>query len=163
MNQTDLWDRLAHTLRSECEAYQSLLQLLDEEGLCLQRLSLQSLHEVTSRKAQLLTLIEQLDGVWMDQLQGLARSARKEELLPWLGRSIHPRAKEAQAALNALISLGHKTKACGKRNGNLLSHAQYVVHEALQVIYAGLGAQPVYGQSGQISFPSVTGSMSLQG
>ena len=163
MNRTDLWGRLAHTLRSECDAYRHFLQLLKEEAPCLQQLSPQALHDVTSQKTQVLALIQQLDGVRMGLLKRLAGPACKEDLIPWLARSIHPRASEAQAALKELVRFGREAKAHGKRNGALLSHAQYVVREALHVIYTGLGAQPLYGQSGQLSFPSVTGSVSLQG
>ena len=155
MNQPASWEALIHTLRSEREAYHDLSVLLIEELPFLKSMDHQRLLEVNSRKETVLDSIRRLEQERLACLKEFAGCRSLDDFAKWLASADFSHVREVQAALNELVNMAKRVKQQSEENAALTFRALYIVREALSLIYSGLGTQPVYGDSGQLTFPSV--------
>ena len=122
------------------------------------------LREITQQKEQILSSIRQLEQARLSRLNDLIGDQALDALTDWLRRHQVPESKKVQAALNRLVSISElKVKQQSEKNATLIFRGLYVVREALSLMYTGLGTQPVYGDSGQLTFPSVATSLNFKG
>ena len=163
MNQPSSWEALIHTLRSERDAYHDLSVLLIEEHPLLRSMDHQRLLEVNSRKEAVLDSIRHLEQERTARLKEFPGSRSLDDFAEWLASTKFSQVEEVQAALNELVNIAKRVKQQSEENAGLTFRALYIVREALGLIYSGLGTQPVYGDSGQLTFPSVATSMNLKG
>ncbi len=157
------WQQLSQLLREECQAYGKLLELLKEEWTVLRTLNYQRLVHIADQKETLLASITKLENDRVACGRVLSGNRVQDVSLKWLLQSKLPLALPAKHVLSELMSIGAEVKEFSDRNSGLLSRGIHVVREAMKVVQEGLGLQPVYGKSGQMSTPSVPTSLNVQG
>ena len=163
MSRTGPWTQLNSALLKERNTYRQLSHLLTEEWTALKAMDHHRVVDLTHQKERLLSLITQYEQERNSYLRKLAGPLFQGDLLKWLSQSRAPQAKVAQQTLDELVSVGERVKHMGENNSGLTVRALHVVRETIGLIRTGLGAQPVYGESGQLRFPSVTSCVNLQG
>lgn len=157
------WQRLSQLLQDECRAYGNLLALLKEEWSVLRKLHYQRLVHIADQKETLLASITNLENDRVTCGKVLNGNREQDASLKWLVQSTLPHALPAKRALKELMSIGAEVKQLSDRNSGLLNRGIHVVREAMKVVQEGLGLQPVYGKSGQMSTPSVPTSLNVEG
>ena len=163
MSQTGLWGQLGLALQKERDAYQQLFTLLAEELSALKNMNHLSLADLNHHKESTLQIISQCEHERSALLRKLVDPSFKGNLLEWLWESSAPQAAVVKPMLRDLVTIGKQVKQIGENNSGLTVRALHVVREAIGMIHRGLGSQPVYGESGQLKFPSMTTSLNLQG
>ncbi|MGB0908742.1 MAG: flagellar export chaperone FlgN [Nitrospirales bacterium] len=163
MTGKDPWSQLSLLLQQECRVYEQLLELLNDEWTVLRTLQYQRLVQIASQKEEILASITNLERDRVICGKGLHKDGSQGKSLKWLVESTHPHAIPAKQALRKLMSIGSQVEQLSNRNSGLLSRGLHVVREAMMVVQEGLGLVPVYGESGQLSSPSVATSLNLQG
>lgn len=163
MSRENLWNQLSHLLQNECSAYEQLLELLNDEWAVLRTLQYQRLVQIAGQKEEILASITNLERDRVVCGKGLYDDGSEGDSLKWLAESTHPHALPAKRALKKLVAIGSQVKQLSNRNSGLLSRGLHVVREAMTVVQEGLGLVPVYGESGQLSSPSVATSLNIQG
>lgn len=163
MTHLDPWIQLTALLRREQENCQGLLDILMEEESALQALDQQKLASIHERQERILHRMAADQRERNARLRDLAGASWQGNLLTWLSKTPSPQAATAQAALRDLVAVGRRVQDVRERNAALSARGLHIVREAIGVIYAGRGIQPVYKESGALNFPSLTTSLDLQG
>lgn len=144
-------------------AFQQYGILLFQEAHSLRIMDQPNLIEVNSRKEQVLDTMRRLEQQVEGELHQLAGAVAQEAIWSWLNGVQDPRAQSAQGMLMELRRLARLIQEQGKKNEAVIRPIYHRVREAIHVIYTGLGTGPVYQGSGTLNFPSVPGSVHLQG
>ena len=163
MSQRRLWEQLRSALQKERDAYHQLFALLSEELPALKTMNPHGLADLNHKKESTLHVITQCEQERSALLSQLADPSFKGNLLEWLWESSLPQAALVKPMLQELVSIGKQVKQIGQNNSGLTVRALHAVREAIGMIHSGLGSQPVYGESGQLRFPSMATSLNLQG
>lgn len=144
-------------------AFQQYGILLFQEAHSLRIMDQPNLIEVNSRKEQVFDTMRRLEQQVEGELHQLAGAVAQEAIWSWLNGVQDPRAQSAQGMLMELRRLARLIQEQGKKNEAVIRPIYHRVREAIHVIYTGLGTGPVYQGSGTLNFPSVPGSVHLQG
>ncbi len=163
MIQEQRWKQLSHLLQEECRAYGILLSLLKKEWSVLRTLNYQELLKIAAQKEEILLSITDLERDRIACGHVLDRQESEGQSLQWLAESTRPQARPAQRVLKELHAIGSQVKRLSDRNAELLNRGLHVVRGAMMVVQEGLGLQPVYGESGQLSTPSMATSLNVEG
>ena len=163
MSQIRLWEQLRSALQKERDAYHQLFALLSEEFPAIKNMNPHGLADLNHQKESTLQIISQCEQERSALLSKLVDPSFKGNLLEWLWHSSAPQAAVVKPMLRDLVSIGKQVKKIGENNSGLTVRALHVVREAIGMIHSGLGSQPVYGESGQLRFPSMATTLNLQG
>ena len=163
MSQQRLWEQLRFALQKERDAYHQLSALLSEEVPALKTMNQHLLADLNLQKESTLQIIAQCEQERSALLSKLADSSFNGNLLEWLWHTSASQAALVKPVLQELVSIGKQVKNIGEKNSGLTVRALHAVREAIGMIHSGLGSQPVYGESGQLRFPSMGTSLNLQG
>ena len=163
MSHMRLWEQLGSALQNERDAYRQLFALLSEELPAIKKMNPHSLADLNQQKESILQLIAQCEQERSALLRKMADPSFQGNLLGWLWNSTSPQAALVKPVLRELVFIGKQVKTIGENNSGLTVRALHVVREAIGMIHSGLGSQPVYGESGQLRFPSMATSLNLQG
>lgn len=144
-------------------SFQEYFVLLSHEERMLQVMDRQVLTDVNSQKEQVLNRMCRLEQQVERELQQLAGATVTENFGSWLKKTGDPRAQSAHDMVTELLRLAHMIQEQGKKNEALIRRIQHRVREAIHYMYTGVGIGPVYQGSGALNFPSVPGSVHLQG
>lgn len=161
--QQAMWDGLLVVLAEAQSSFQEYSALLSHEERTLQIMDRQGLTDVNGQKEQVLNKMCRLEQQVERELQQLAGATVTQNIWTWLKQAGHPHAQSAHAMLAELLRLARMIQEQGKKNQALIQRIQYRVREAIHFMYAGMGTGPVYQGSGTLNFPSVPGSVHLQG
>jgi hypothetical protein len=161
--QSATWERLLKILAEAQSAFQQYGILLFQEAHSLRIMDQPNLIEVNSRKEQVFDTMRRLEQQVEGELHQLAGAVAQEAIWSWLNGVQDPRAQSAQGMLMELRRLARLIQEQGKKNEAVIRPIYHRVREAIHVIYTGLGTGPVYQGSGTLNFPSVPGSVHLQG
>ena len=107
--------------------------------------------------------IERVEQKRMACMKALHEGSSQEISLEWVLKSSLPESAPAKHTLKTLMSVGHKVKQLSKKNAGLISRGLHVVREAMNVVHEGLGFQPMYGESGNLTFPTASTSLNVEG
>ncbi len=157
------WDHLLRLLGEMQVVFQKFLSLLREEERLLLHMDRQGVADIMEKKEQVLEAMCRYEQQVMAVMHQLAGPKNQESLGGWLKKSRQPQASSANTIFHELFGLTRKITEQGKKNQTLIRRTQYVVGEAINLIYTGLGTGPVYQGSGALQFSSVPSSMNLQG
>ena len=157
------WDQLLVMAEKARTVFADYLDLLRQEECVLRRMNRQEMADLTERKGQALDLLCRYEQQVVSEIQVLTGSKGTEGI--WLGlqRASDPRALSVQNLLREISLLADHIREQGRTNEGLIRRTQHVVREAINLIYLGMGAVPVYQGSGDLSTPSLPGSMHLHG
>jgi hypothetical protein len=159
----ETWDHLLGLLGEMQVVFQEFLSLLREEERLLLGMDRKAVADITEKKEQVLEAMCRYEQQVMTVMQQLAGPKNQESLGGWLKKSRQPQASKANTIFYESYKLAQKIQAQGKKNEVLLRRTQHVVREAINLIYTGLGAGPVYQGSGALQFSSVLSSVNIQG
>ena len=159
----EAWDHLVILLEKMQLVFQEFLSLLREEERSLQSMDRQGIAEITDKKEQVLEEMCRYEQQVMALLLRLAGPENGQQLGQWLKQSPQPQALLVNALLHDIFELAQLIQGQGKQNEAIIRRTQHVVREAINLIYTGLGAGPVYQGSGALQFSSVPGSVNLHG
>jgi len=159
----ETWDHLLGLLGEMQVVFQEFLSLLREEERLLLSMDRQGVADITEKKEQVLEAMCRYEQQVMAVIHQLAGPKNQESLGGWLKTSRQPQASLANAIFHELLGLIRKITEQGKKNQTLIRRTQYVVREAINLIYTGLGTGPVYQGSGVLQFSTVPSSVNLQG
>jgi flagellar biosynthesis/type III secretory pathway chaperone len=159
----ETWDHLLMVLGEMQVVFQEFLSLLREEERLLLAMNRQGVADITEKKEQVLATMCRYEQQVMAVMHQLAGLKNKESLGGWLKKSPQSQASSANTIFHELFGLTRKITEQGKKNQTLILRTQYVVGEAINLIYMGLGTGPVYQGSGALQFSSVPSSVNLQG
>lgn len=143
--------------------FQEFLSLLREEECLLLAMDRSGMANIMEKKEQVLAGMCRYEQQVMTVMQQLAGPKNQESLGGWLKRSQQPQASKANTIFHESYTLAQKIQVQGKKNEALLRRTQHVVREAINLIYTGLGAGPVYQGSGALQFSSVPSSVNIHG
>ena len=163
MSQAYVWAQLTQLLQAEGKAYGQLLDLLKEEWSALRTLNYQEVVEVARQKEDVLTRIANIEKERAICALRLRQDAEHDSFLQWLVTSTHSQSLPAKHALTELVAIGQQVKELSNKNSGLINRGMYVVQEAMNVVQEGLGLKPVYGETGQLTCPTVATSLNIQG
>ena len=163
MSQIRLWEQLRSALQKERDAYHQLFALLSDELPALKKMNHLSLADLNLQKESTLQIISKCEQERSALLRKLADPSFKGNLLEWLWNSSTSQAAVVKPVLRELVSIGKQVKKIGENNSGLTVRALHAVREAIGLIHSGRGSQPVYGETGQLRFPSMATSLNLQG
>jgi flagellar biosynthesis/type III secretory pathway chaperone len=161
--QSATWERLLEILAEAQSVFQEYGVLLCQEAHSLRLMDQVKLVEVNSQKEQVLDTMRRLEQQVERDLHQLAGAGASESIWHWLNAVPDPRAQSAQRRLIELQRLARLIHEQGKKNEALIRPIYHRVHEAIHVMYTALGTGPVYQGSGALNFPSVSGSVYIQG
>ena len=159
----ETWDHLIYRLKEMQGVFQEFLFLLREEERLLLRMDRQGIADIAEKKEQVLEGMCRYEQQVMGGLHRLAGPENLEQLGQWLKQSTHPQALLANRIFHELHVLARKIQEQGKKNETVIRRTQHIVREAVNLIYTGLGAGPVYQGTGTLQFSSVPSSVNLQG
>ena len=143
--------------------FQEFLSLLREEECLLLAMDRSGVANIMEKKEQVLEGMCRYEQQVMTVMQQLAGPKNQESLGGWLKQSRQPQASTANTIFHESYKLAQKIQAQGKKNEVLIRRTQHVVREAINLIYTGLGAGPVYQGSGTLQFSSVPSSVNIHG
>ena len=157
------WDDLLLLLGEMQRVFQEFLSLLEQEERLLLGMDRQGIADITEKKEQVLDEMCRYEREVMTMLQYLAGSEHQERLGRWLKESPQWQAVSASTTIHELGELAKKIQKQGKKNEAVINRTQHIVGEAINLIYTGFGAGPVYQGSGALQFSSVPSSVHLHG
>ncbi len=157
------WNHLLVALEDMHAAFEQFLAFLCDEERLLSAMDRQGVAELADKKEQALAVMCRYEKQVSLAIHQLAGPEHRGHIHDWLNQVRHPQAMKASTIFYELIGLTRKIQVQGRKNEILIRRMQCVVREAINIIYAGLGAGPVYQGSGTLQFSSVPSSVSLQG
>lgn len=160
------WQEFISMLEAERNAYAMLLTLLQEEQGLLERFAHQQLLDLAGRKEDILARLssfEQTRQTVMASILGTAVPSHATSVEEHLSRHRHAMAREAATRFQEVIELARRAKIQGRKNTALVHRGLATVREALRLIYAGIGQEPVYGESGTLQFAGLSSSVNVTG
>ncbi|GJL62212.1 MAG: hypothetical protein NPIRA04_08660 [Nitrospirales bacterium] len=163
MTATSGWERLRLLFQDECLAYEHLTELLHEERSVLRQSDYLALLDVSRRKEVVLIRIRSIEEERVDCVKMLQPATAPEEPLAWVAQSTSPEAGPAKDVLKQLVAVGQQVKKLSEQNTGLISRGLQIVRDAMHIVQEGLGAKPLYGESGCLTFSSATTSLNVEG
>ena len=147
------WELLADCLRAEVEQYGTILQLLEEQQLCLIRRNPDRLKELA---AAIDGATQSADSVRRHReeilrtfavAQGCAANATIREILATIEANVRPLIEALVLEVNRLV---YRTRRFARQNHELLARACQLQQDFLRQICPGIFSQ-TYSASGRVS------------
>jgi hypothetical protein len=162
-HQDQTWEDFQVLLAEMQVLFQDFLSLLKKEERLLVVMNRQGVADITEKKEQVLDGMRRYEQQVIGVMHQLSGSEHQGQLGDWLRNVPHRHAVAANTIFHELIGLTRKIQDQGKKNESRIRRMQHVVRGAINLIYAGVGAGPVYEGSGTLRTPSVLSSVQLHG
>lgn len=156
-------DSLFRLFQQLHESLQAFANLLIEEEVVMKRLDREKIMALVEQKVRILDVFQRYERELAAVLRPWISSGSPSACWDLIGQAPEFQSVARHARFQAIKQTAQCIREQRQRNMALIRRGHYVIQEALNLVFMGLGQGPVYQGTGTLRVQPITGSVSLRG
>ena len=157
------WKSLRQLMQHVQDSLKTFAQLLVEEEAVMKRLDRDQMAAVVEQKAQALEGFHRHEQELVAVLRPWVPTGSIADCWHTMAHAPEFKALAQHPLFNMIVITAQRIRDQGQRNAAVIRRGQYVVQEAIHLMYEGLGQGPVYQGTGTFRTQPAPSSVNLRG